>query len=130
MIKISGVSKKFDRFTALDKISCEIQSGCIYGLVGSNGAGKSTLLRLIMGIYTPDEGEILIDGENVIKNPFAKDRIAFVPDELFFIPQANMRTMASFYGNIYKKFNKERFNELTKPSDSTQIKSCQRFQRV
>ena len=114
MIKISGVSKKFDRFTALDKISCEIQSGCIYGLVGSNGAGKSTLLRLIMGIYTPDEGEILIDGENVIKNPFAKDRIAFVPDELFFIPQANMRTMASFYGNIYKKFNKERFNELTK----------------
>ena len=50
MIKAQNVVKKFDDFTALDNISCTINSGCIYGMVGSNGAGKSTFLRLISGV--------------------------------------------------------------------------------
>ena len=114
MIKITGLTKKFDKFIALNGINSEIQDGCIYGLVGSNGAGKSTLLRLIMGIYTPDEGEILIDGINVIKDPFSKDKIVFVPDELYFLSQATMHSMAKFYMNFYKKFDYKRFTDLTK----------------
>lgn len=61
MIKANNVTKKFEDFTALKNMSCEIPEGCIYGLVGSNGAGKSTFLRLVTGIYKPDEGEITID---------------------------------------------------------------------
>ncbi|MBQ9949190.1 MAG: ABC transporter ATP-binding protein [Clostridia bacterium] len=113
MIKIEGITKKFDKFTALSNLNCEIQDGCIYGLVGSNGAGKSTLLRLIMGIYTPDEGHILIDDVDVHKHPESKDRLIFIPDELFFIPQANMKSMAKFYANMYPKFDMERFAHLT-----------------
>lgn len=113
MIKIQNITKKFDDTVALSGVTSEIQDGCIYGLVGSNGAGKSTLLRLILGIYKPDEGEILIDDVDVQKDPSVKDRLIFVPDELYFLPQSNMKQMAVFYKNIYKKFDMERFTHLT-----------------
>ncbi|MBQ1207506.1 MAG: ATP-binding cassette domain-containing protein, partial [Lachnospiraceae bacterium] len=86
MIKADNVVKKFEDFTALNGISCNIPSGCIYGMVGSNGAGKSTFLRLVTGIYQADGGTITIDGEPVFENPSAKGKIAFVPDELYFLP--------------------------------------------
>ena len=113
MIKINNITKRFDDTVALNGVTSEIQSGCIYGLVGSNGAGKSTLLRLILGIYAPDDGEILVDDMSVRKNPDLKNRMIFVPDELYFLPQSNMITMAKFYRNIYKNFSMERFNKLT-----------------
>lgn len=113
MIICKEVTKKFDDFTALNKLNCEIPGGCIYGLVGSNGAGKSTLLRLIMGIYQSDGGEILIDGQSVFDNPQAKERMVFIPDDLFFLPQSNMNRMAKLYSAIYPKFNFNRFHQLT-----------------
>lgn len=113
MIKITNITKKFSDTVALNGVTSEIRTGCIYGLVGSNGAGKSTLLRLILGIYTPDEGGIEIDGENILKNPELKSRLFLVPDELFFVSQADMTDMAKLYSNMYPKFNTERFNALT-----------------
>ena len=83
MIKLDGIVKRFGKFTALDNISCEIQNGCIYGLVGINGAGKSTLLRVITGIYDPDEGSVSFDGVALSTNPELKANFAFVPDDLF-----------------------------------------------
>ena len=83
MIQVNNVTKKFGSFTALNNMSCKISDGCIYGLIGSNGAGKSTFLRLITGVYKPDEGQVLLDGEPVYENPAAKAKIAYVPDELF-----------------------------------------------
>ena len=65
MIQAEGLTKKFNDFTALDAIHCRIPEGCIYGMVGSNGAGKSTFLRLVTGIYRPDAGSVMIDGEPV-----------------------------------------------------------------
>lgn len=53
MIKATGVTKRFEDFTALYELSCTIPKGCIYGMVGSNGAGKSTFLRLLAGVYRP-----------------------------------------------------------------------------
>ena len=100
-------------FVALNDLSCKIPSGCIYGLVGSNGAGKSTFLRLISGVYRPDSGLITIDGLPVYENPEAKDRILYVPDDLYFLPQSNMLAMARFYKAIYPKFDYERFYHLT-----------------
>ena len=100
-------------FVALNDLSCNIPSGCIYGLVGSNGAGKSTFLRLISGVYRPDSGSITIDGLPVYENPEAKDKILYVPDDLYFLPQSNMLRMARFYKAIYPKFDWERFYHLT-----------------
>ena len=112
MIKAENIVKKFDQFTALNGISCNIPSGCIYGMVGSNGAGKSTFLRLMSGVYRPDEGQITIDGEPVYENPAAKGKIAFVPDELYFLPGATMDRMAALYQSIYPNFDHERYAYL------------------
>lgn len=114
MICAKDLTMKFDDFTALKNLNCEIPESCIYGLVGSNGAGKSTFLRLIGGIYRPYSGEITIDGKPVYENPEVKKDILYVPDELYFLPQANMSKMASLYSAIYENFNYERFDNLTK----------------
>ena len=62
--------------TALDSINCAIEKGCIYGMVGSNGSGKSTLLRLLSGVYKPDGGRAMLDGEDIYENTKAKANIA------------------------------------------------------
>lgn len=114
MIQAKNLTMKFDNFAALKNLNCEIPESCIYGLVGSNGAGKSTFLRLIGGIYRPNEGEVTIDGKPVYENPEIKSQILYVPDELYFLPQASMNRMAELYSAIYKNFNYERFDNLTK----------------
>lgn len=109
MIKTELITKTFEDYEALHEVSCTIPDGCIYGMVGSNGAGKSTFLRLITGIYRPDSGAITVDGKPVYENPEVKERIAFVPDELYFLPGANMMRMAKLYQSIYSNFCMERF---------------------
>ena len=66
MIKAQNVVKKFGDFNALDNISCTINSGCIYGMVGSNGAGKSTFLRLIT---VPTRASLPLTAKKFTKTP-------------------------------------------------------------
>lgn len=113
MIEVKGLTKIFDDYKALDNLSCTIKEGCIYGMVGSNGAGKSTFLRLVNGIYKPDAGSILVDGEAVYENEYVKKNMTFVPDELFFLSGADMERMALLYERMYENFDKDRFYKLS-----------------
>ena len=65
------------------------------------------------GIYKPDEGDVKLDETSVYEQPQAKKRLVFVADELFFLPQSNMRRMAKLYASAYESFDMERFNTLT-----------------
>ena len=113
MIKLDGIVKHFGDFAALSGISCEIQDGCIYGLVGINGAGKSTLLRIITGIYEADEGTVTFDGESLAMHPELKADFAFVPDELFLPNNSNLLAMSRKYRRLYNgRFNDKIFFEL------------------
>lgn len=112
MIQTKAITKKFEKFTALNDVDCTIPKGCIYGMVGSNGAGKSTFLRLISGVYRPDSGQIIIDNEPVYENPAVKSRIAFIPDDLFFLPNASMNRMVQLYRAVYPHFDRNRFDFL------------------
>lgn len=69
MIELKEFTKKFGSVTAVDAVSFQVEPGSIFGLVGSNGAGKSTLLRSICGVYAPDGGQVLLDGEAPYENP-------------------------------------------------------------
>ena len=129
MIKATGVTKRFEDFTALYELSCTIPKGCIYGMVGSNGAGKSTFLRLLAGVYRPEAGAITIDGEPVYENPAVKKRIAYVPDELFFLPASNIRRMASLYEAAYPSFDRKRFESLTEIFRLSVSKSLNTFSK-
>lgn len=111
MIKVENVTKKFGDFAALSNLSCDIQDSGVFGLVGSNGAGKSTLVRLIAGVYKADEGSIKLDGEEIYGNFDAKSKIAYVSDELFFLPGANISRMAQMYETLRDDFDKKKLFE-------------------
>ena len=129
MITASEVTKRFDDTIALNRLSCTIQSGCVYGLVGSNGSGKSTLLRLIAGIYRPEEGAILIDNVPVYDNPDVKKHIVFVPDELFFLSGSNLKRMEQLYAAIYERFSHERFEQLVREFSLNPNKNLNTFSK-
>ncbi len=113
MIEVKGITKTFGGHTALNDLSCTIENGRIYGLVGSNGAGKSTLIRLMTGVYRPDRGSITVDGAPVFDNPLVKRRMVYVSDDIYFLPQANMQRMALLYAATYPSFSMKRFEELS-----------------
>lgn len=112
MIQVNHVVKKFDHFCALNDTTLHVKKGAIYGLVGPNGAGKSTLIRTITGIYKPNQGEALIAGEPVFENPAAKEKFAYIPDDMFYFQQANVLDMKRFYRGLYKNFDNTLFLKL------------------
>ncbi len=112
MIKAEKLVKQFDKFRALDEFNINIPQGCVYGLVGPNGAGKSTFLRHAAGVYKQDSGTIEVFGEKVFENPKIKNKIAYIPDDLFFFLQASILDMRNFYRNIYTNFSMERYEKL------------------
>lgn len=69
VLKIQGVSKKFDGVVAVDDVNLEIRRGEIFALLGGSGSGKSTLLRMLAGFERPTEGQILLEGEAIADVP-------------------------------------------------------------
>lgn len=112
MIQVKELYKSFDSFKALSGLNITVPRGAVYGLVGPNGAGKSTLIRHLAGIYRQDSGEVLIDGQPVFENPAVKQRVAYIPDDVFYFAQSNVRDLARFYQGMYPSFDKERFERL------------------
>ncbi len=112
MIEVKNVVKTFDGHRALDGLNINVPKGAIYGLVGPNGSGKTTIIRHLTGVYKQDSGEILIDGQPVFENPSVKQRIAYIPDDLFFFAQAGVRDMMKFYRGVYPNFDTERYEKL------------------
>ncbi len=112
MIEVKNVVKTFDGFRALDDLSMGVQEGAIYGLVGPNGAGKSTIIRHLTGIYRPDSGQVLVDGEDVYENPGRKARLAAIPDDWYYFPSASVLDMMRFYRGFYPSFDKDRYEKF------------------
>jgi ABC-2 type transport system ATP-binding protein len=112
MLELKNVTKTFGSFKALDNLCMNVPKGAVYGLVGPNGAGKSTAIRHMLGVYRPDEGEILLEGQPIYENPEAKGRIGSIPDDIFYFPSATLGEMRKFYKGIYPAFDDELFKKL------------------
>jgi ABC-2 type transport system ATP-binding protein len=103
MIEISGLTKHYGRFTAVDGISLAIPAGEVFGFLGPNGAGKTTTFRMIAGILQPSAGSIRIAGISLDKHPIeAKSRLGFIPDRPFVYDKLTgtefLRFVAALYG--------------------------------
>jgi len=81
MLKIEQLTKTYGDKKAVDNLSLHIQPGEIFGFIGHNGAGKTTTLKACCGILNFDDGEILVDGVSIKKDPIVcKNKMAYIPD--------------------------------------------------
>ncbi|MGD8605362.1 MAG: ATP-binding cassette domain-containing protein, partial [Anaerolineales bacterium] len=62
-LELRGITKRFPGVLANDDVSLSVETGEILALLGENGAGKTTLMNILYGLYTPDEGEVLVNGQ-------------------------------------------------------------------
>ena len=112
MIEAKNIRKCFDSVKAIDRVTAKIEEGHVFGLIGTNGAGKSTFLRMVAGVLKPDEGEILVDGQNVYDNPEAKGKIFYISDDQYFYKSGTPADMVKLYKSVYPAFDEPRFREL------------------
>ena len=112
MLEAKNIVKTFDGFRALDNATMTVPKGTVYGLVGPNGAGKSTIIRHFTGVYRPDSGEVLLDGQPIYENPAAKQRLAVIGDDWYYFPQASIAEMAKLYAGMYPAFSAERYEKM------------------
>ncbi|MGB3458435.1 MAG: ABC transporter ATP-binding protein, partial [Halobacteriota archaeon] len=81
VIEVRELTKKFGDVTAVNHISFGVRKREIFGFLGPNGAGKTTTIRMLTGLITPDSGDVLIDGVDIMKNPIkAKMKIGVIPE--------------------------------------------------
>ncbi len=122
MIQAINITKKFDDLTALDSVNISVATGSIFGLVGSNGAGKSTLMRVMSGVYAADGGQITIDGEDIAHRPNVRKHLVYVPDDLYFLPGANMNSMAQLCRNTRAQFDNKLYESLSEKFEASRTK--------
>lgn len=129
MIKVENLSKSFDDFKALDGLSLNVDKGAIYGLIGVNGSGKTTLIRLIAGVLKSDSGSIRINGEKAYDNEAVKDRMGYVPDELYFTPGYSLKAMSRYYKGLYSVWDEDRYNKMLKDFGLSETGKISKFSK-
>ena len=115
ILSISHLSKTYQSgFQALKDINLEISKGEIFALLGQNGAGKTTLISIICGIVSPSNGQVLVDGKNIIANyRDARAQIGLVPQELSTDSFESVWNTVTFSRGLYGKARNPAFIEKT-----------------
>ena len=117
MIEFRNVSKSYKKgIKAVDDLTLKVNDGEIFGFLGPNGAGKSTTIRMLTGILNIDEGQILLDGVDITKDPIeAKKRFGYVSDDPDQFLALKGIEYLNFMADIYQvEDRRSRIEELTK----------------
>jgi ABC-2 type transport system ATP-binding protein len=129
MIKLTNVDKSFDGFPALSNLDLNVKKGSIYGLVGTNGAGKTTVIKHVTGILKQDKGYVLIEDQPVYENIHLKERIGYIPDDLYFFASYNLRESARFYSSLYPNWNQDRYTHMVKQFELNEGRKLSKFSK-
>ncbi len=122
MIEVKNLVKKYGKHVAVDHLSFTVEKGQIYGFLGPNGAGKSTTMNIMTGYLAPTEGEVLIDGYDIMKEPEkAKSRIGYLPEIPPVYPDMTVYEYLSFAAELKRIPRKEREDAIEKAVELTQI---------
>lgn len=113
MLKLEHISKRFHAFR-LDNISLELPSGCIMGLIGENGAGKTTLIHILSGLYSGEEGRILLNGMEYGREEagIKQETGVVVHGGGVFDGEWSLAKNADHYGAFYRNYDKELLRNL------------------
>lgn len=116
MVKITNYTKIYAKTKkAVDNISFDVKPGEIFGFIGHNGAGKTTTIKSMVGILDFEEGEILIDGKDIKKEPIeCKKILAYIPDNPEIYDQLKAIEYLNFIADIYEVPQKDREERINK----------------
>lgn len=101
-VRVSGLTRRFGDFTAVNAIGFEVPKGEIFGFLGPNGAGKSTTIRMLCGLLTPTEGGGTVGGFDIVREPeFIKQHIGYMSQRFSLYEDLTVSENIRFYGGIY-----------------------------
>jgi ribose transport system ATP-binding protein len=111
VLEAHNITKIFPGVVALDSVDVSFELGEIHCIIGENGAGKSTLIKCLTGVYEPEEGSVLIHGQDAIKSKGLFDKVAYVPQEI------DLFGYMSVAENLFLPYEKSGFKGLINKKD-------------
>lgn len=126
MIEIKNVTKVFGgKHKAVDNLTLTIPTGEIVGFIGPNGAGKTTTIHMMTGVLSPDEGQILFNGKDIVKEPLeVKKQFGIVPDNADVFLRLKGIEYLNFMGDIYEVSADDRKNRIADMAKTFEMESA------
>lgn len=115
LLEIKDLYKNYGEKQVLNNITLTVPRGKIIGLLGKNGTGKTTLIKLINGLLTPTEGEIIFEGEKI--GPQSKLNIAYLPERTYLDKSMTINETLKFFKEFYSNFDIDKAKDLLKKLD-------------
>jgi ABC-2 type transport system ATP-binding protein len=123
-ISTTNLTRRFGDLVAVDSVNLTIPSGSIFGFLGPNGSGKSTAIRMLCGLLTPSEGDAIVLGIDIRKNPEElKRRIGYMTQRFSFYDDLTVLENLRFMGDIYKLGRATRNQRIEKVLDRESARS-------
>lgn len=126
MIEVKNVTKKYPNIKAVDNINFTIKDGEVVGFLGPNGAGKTTTMNMITGFIEPTEGQIIINGFDIVKKSRkAKKQIGYMPEGVPLYTELTAREFVNYMAELKDVKAKERKEAVEKAIEETGLKDVQ-----
>lgn len=104
-LEVRNLSKSFDSLKAVDDVSFSVPEGSVFGLIGRNGAGKTTTIRMMMNIYLPDSGEVILRGSKIGQE--FKDQVGYLPEERGLYKKMRVMETLLFFAELKGKTGRD-----------------------
>ena len=108
IIHVEQLTKKFGKFTAVNRISFSVERGEIFGFLGPNGSGKTTTIRMLLGLLHPTSGRATVLGNDIVHHADALKRsVGYMSQKFSLYPDLNVVENLNFYGRAYRVWGKD-----------------------
>lgn len=112
VLSVQKVTKTFGSFKALDDVSFAVEKGDIFGFLGPNGAGKTTAIRVILDILRPNSGQVILFGDQTLKQHVARGRIGYLSGDMVLDSDLTGRQYLGLVNSLYGGNHQQRADEL------------------
>lgn len=112
ILECKNLTKRYGKKTALNHINLTLKSGRIIGLLGPNGSGKTTMIKLINGLLTPTEGQVLIDG--MAPGVKTKSIVSYLPERTYLDESMRITEAIEYFEDFYRDFDRKRALQMLK----------------
>ncbi|MDI9511806.1 MAG: ABC transporter ATP-binding protein [Bacillota bacterium] len=130
VISVRDLTKKFGKFTALNKVNLELEKGDIYGFIGPNGAGKTTTIRILLGILKASGGKATVFGQDAWKDAVSIHKnLAYVPGDVKLWPNLTGGELIDLFIKLRGSNNKTRRDELIERFQLDPTKKCRTYSK-